>query len=298
MDKPVSIAHISDLHFSKTSLNFRQFFSKRWLGNLNLLLRRGKHFHPPLLDTLIEELQKDKVDYVLISGDVSTTSKAEEFQEAKTFVNKLASLGYDVLTLPGNHDQYTRYDYKNQTFYEFFPHSFSQTEDQFSHLNLKEHKIAVKKLNPHWSIILLDTAVATSLTSSSGEFLPSLEKTLEELLAQIPKDHHLIIANHFPLLSEDKPNRLLERREPLKHLIQKHSNIKLYLHGHSHYFSLIDLRDHHLPILIDSGSTAHRKHGSFAMIDLYKNRFVVKEFRVTPSLHWEQVGIHEFLVKS
>ena len=43
---PLRIAHISDLHFAKLSLNPFQIFSKRFIGNANSLLSRKKVFIP------------------------------------------------------------------------------------------------------------------------------------------------------------------------------------------------------------------------------------------------------------
>ena len=89
MAQPFRLAHLSDLHFSEVDFDLRQFFSKRWIGNLNYLLRRRKDFDDKLLKDFPSLLQKLKVDVVLISGDLSCTSSKKEFEKAFSFIESL-----------------------------------------------------------------------------------------------------------------------------------------------------------------------------------------------------------------
>jgi 3',5'-cyclic AMP phosphodiesterase CpdA len=286
MEKPIRIAHISDLHFSKITLSPSQFFSKRWLGNLNLILFRNKKFSRNLLDPLVEEFKKHQVDYVLISGDVSTTAKDSEFELAAGFVRKLKSHNLKVIVLPGNHDQYTKSAYRKQLFYSYFPASFSTEIEICSKYNLKSDKIAVVNLNPDWWLVLLDTAIPTSLISSCGRFLPLLEERLLNVLSELPKDHNIIIANHYPLFQGDRSRHSLLRAEFLQEIIKRFPNIKLYLHGHSHHYSITDKRKEGFPIILDSGSVSLRKKGSWNLIELQKNECKVKGFISNQDRSW------------
>ena len=254
------IAHISDLHFAKASLSPMQFFSKRWLGNLNLLFCRQKEFNQEQLAQLVELFKSLKVDLVLISGDLTTTSQAQEFRLAVEFVDTLTKQGIQVIAIPGNHDQYTKSAYKKRLFYQFFPSKF--TTSQF---DLNAHGLAVKELPNGWFLIALDTAIATSLISSRGYFSPDLEERLELTLANLPADRPILLANHFPFFDPDGPRKALGRSSALRDLIARYPAIKLYLHGHTHRHTVADLRPSGLPIVLDSGSTAHRTEG--ALID-------------------------------
>ena len=64
------IAHLSDLHFSKFTLSPSQFFSKRFLGNANLLFSRGRAFKPHKIVGFGDFLDQIRVDLVIISGDL------------------------------------------------------------------------------------------------------------------------------------------------------------------------------------------------------------------------------------
>jgi len=75
----VTIAHISDLHFSKISFNPLQFFSKRWAGNFNLLLNRPSQRNNTHPFSLLPLFKKRGVSHVIISGDLTSTATDAEY---------------------------------------------------------------------------------------------------------------------------------------------------------------------------------------------------------------------------
>src|SRR5690242_19581512 len=111
MDK-IRIAHISDLHFSQVSFSPLQFFSKRWVGNFNLIFSRKRKFLAPQLQTLIPFFQKLQIDLILVTGDLSTTSLKQEFEKAHNFLNEFKKWNMQVFVVPGNHDHYTKNAWK------------------------------------------------------------------------------------------------------------------------------------------------------------------------------------------
>ena len=169
-------AHISDLHFSRLLLSPAQFFSKPWVGNLNLLINRKKKFSSSHLYTLIPLFQELKVDAVLVTGDLTTTSHDKEFEMAKKYVDAFAKVGIRVFLVPGNHDHYTRRAYRNREFYRYFDTVFRSMDDPLSFFSLKEDKIATTHLGNGWWLFAIDSAEATSLFSAYGVFSPMLEK--------------------------------------------------------------------------------------------------------------------------
>lgn len=269
------LAHISDLHFAKATCNPSQFFSKRWLGNLNLILFRKREFLPDHLFSLPALFKQLKVDLVIITGDLTTTSRSQEFEAALNFTREIEKEGISVLTLPGNHDQYTKSAYKQKLFYQFFPS------------DLKEQGIAVKPLANKWQIISLDMAVATSLASSRGLFSEQLEKKLEETLARIPQDASLILTGHFPFFHPDSPRRALIRGEALGKIMQRFPQIKFYLHGHTHRHTIADLRSSGFPIILDSGSATHVQVGTWNLIDINDKGCEIEMYKRENSAPWE-----------
>src|SRR5262249_34277051 len=151
-DKPLfRLAHISDLHFSKLTAHPSQFFSKRWIGNLNLLLARKHAFDPQSLTTLLPLFHERAIDAVLITGDLTSTSHPKEFLLAKAFVDTLRSEKFQVFTLPGNHDHYTKNAYRQRRFYQFFDATYAAP------LNLREHGMTTMHLGHQWWLFALDT---------------------------------------------------------------------------------------------------------------------------------------------
>ncbi|MCI0381816.1 MAG: metallophosphoesterase [Chlamydiae bacterium] len=265
-ERPFRIAHLSDLHFSSNSFHLSHFLSKRWLGTINLLFSRKKDFNQAQLFPLIEQLKENKITHAIISGDFSTTSLEKELSEAASYVEELKKAGIQTFTLPGNHDHYTKKSYKKKIFYQFFPSHYS---DAFPY-TLKDHGLTIVSLKPGWWIILLDTILATSFVSSQGYFSPELEKQLTEALSALPREDSIIMANHYPLFHMDGSRKNLIRGETLRKIISKYSNIKFYLHGHTHRLSIADLRPNELPIILDPGCSSHRKNGGYHIIDLLK----------------------------
>lgn len=277
--KHFRLAHISDLHFSELSWSPSQFFSKRWIGNANLLLRRIREFQHDKVFKLIEHFKAQDVNYVLISGDLSTTSLSKEFTKASLFLSKIKEMGIEVITLPGNHDHYTKKDYENKTFYQYFASSFSKEGDPLSEYNLKDHKVAVKKLSSDWWLIALDTALATPLLACHGNFSEQIEATLRKVLSLIPEDGKVIVSNHFPIFTSDHLHKHLVRDGALRNVLQDFPKVKFYLHGHTHRHCIADLRNAGLPIILDSGCTAHEEKGAWNLLDFNDDSCTVKAFR-------------------
>lgn len=286
------IAHISDLHFSKISKGISQFFSKAWIGNVNLLFNRGYDFSPERPYALIDYLKKEKVTDVIVSGDLTTTSSQAEFRLAKEFIDKLKAVGLQVYLIPGNHDHYTKWAHRRQTFYKYFEPQHSSDLPY----NLADHGVTAKKLTPGWWLVLMDTTLATPLMSSNGYFSESTEASLKKLLQEIPPQDKILLVNHFPFFQHDKPKRRLKRGTILEEILKKQPNVQLYLHGHTHRRCVADLRENGLPIILDSGSTAYCK-GSWNLLDLEKDTCKLQVFSWEDS-QWSPLESHNFRWKS
>ncbi len=271
------IAHISDLHFAEPTLSPLQFFSKRWVGNLYQMFSRSKYLDSSQLEKLVDQFIALKIDYVFITGDLTTTSRIQELRHAADFAAKLQSQGLRVIAIPGNHDHYTRKACRQKLFYRFFP---DYRENGFS---LKDDGLALIPLHEGWTLLALDTACATSLFSSQGNFHSKIESSLKSALLKIPARQNVILMNHFPLFEHEKPNKTLLRATALRTLVASHPNIRFYLHGHTHTHCLADLRASRYPIILDSGSTSQITAGSWNMLDLASSEATVHVYRSSHS---------------
>lgn len=272
MTKPFRLAQLSDLHFAEVEFNIKQFFSKRWIGNFNYLLRRKKDFNYNQLEHLPSLLKEQKVDLVLLSGDLTCTASEAEFRKAQVFVQKLKDEGLDVVVIPGNHDNYTKEAYQKKLFYDFFPSSYEMDWD------LKKHHVALKPLKGNWWLLLLDTTLATPLLCCHGRFSEEAEKHVKEVLSSLPSDANIVLANHFPIdCKKSKP--ALQRRSALFSLFKDHPKVRIYLHGHNHNHTLLDLRKERLPIAVDAGSVSHEKEGSWTLMQCEEKGCSFESFR-------------------
>ena len=278
MSKALRIAHLSDLHFCKVSKSPFQFFSKRWLGNMNLLFCRKKQWAAHHIEALESLLEEKEVDLVVLTGDATCTSQNAEFRLATNFFKQLKKRGMEVVALPGNHDHYTKKAYRERTFYEYFPTHLMDEGHHFSHYSLKNHAVGAKQLAQGWWLVALDTALATPWVSSRGLFSKEIEAHLRRLLQQIPQADKIIVANHFPFFQNDSPRKILVRGEALKGVLKEFSQVKLYIHGHTHRRSIADLRENGLPIVIDCGSTGMGSKVSWNLIDLEEHSVRFQHF--------------------
>ncbi|MGE3954053.1 MAG: metallophosphoesterase [Parachlamydiales bacterium] len=261
--KPIRLAHISDMHCYRLTLSLTQFLSKRWLGNINVLVNRRISFHKDPNSNLLDLFHSQGVNHVIVSGDVSTTSLSEEFAVAAEFMKELEDRGMKTHLIPGNHDNYTRQAHRQGLFYQFFDGA-SDGHD----FHLREEKVALRRLGDNCWLIGLDTTIPTPLLLSKGVFSEAIEANLEQLLKEIPSDHHVILTNHFPLFETVHPSHDLERSPALRNLLKSYPNVRLYLHGHVHRQSIRDKRRMKLPICLNSGSCGLKRRATCHIIDL------------------------------
>lgn len=268
------IAHLSDLHFSSWDWNPRQFFSKRWLGNLNFLIGRRKIFCHERLASLPAYLSQNGTSHLLITGDLTTTSSPAEFEKSQAFVQEIEKYNIRVFCIPGNHDQYTRAAYHSRLFYDYFPSRW----DESCPYNLKEHGVTSVRLSSQWHLVGLDTALATSWFFSTGLFSQKIEKHLFALLSSFSPQDRIILVNHFPFFQHESPRKRLVRGRELRQLLEKFPQVKIYCHGHTHRRCFANLQSAGLPLIFDSGSTVLRKEGAWHQMEMTPEHLMLKVY--------------------
>lgn len=289
---PLRLAHISDVHVYRHTVSPLQFFSKQWLGNLNLLLNRRFKFNRDPKHELVTYFKKLGVKHVIISGDLTSTSLASEFAAAKKFVIALEEAGLSVHLVPGNHDNYTRTAYKKQFFYTHFGKIESDPEAPSGPWNLADHRLSIRHLGMNWWWVGLDTTVAAGMLRSNGDFTPELQARLDQALTHLPSGSQVVMTNHFPLTSTH-PSHDMKRLKALRLLLSHHPSVKLYLHGHIHKQGVTDGRPASLPLLVNSGSCGTLRGATCHIIDLLPSSCRIQVHRHTyphnpvATGHWE-----------
>jgi 3',5'-cyclic AMP phosphodiesterase CpdA len=101
------LAHCSDLHLlSHDGARWLDLANKRWIGAMNLLSNRSRHYHVEAFDDMVSDLNAEGVDHVLCTGDVTNLALRQEFAFARARFDKLALGPLGVTVIPGNHDAY------------------------------------------------------------------------------------------------------------------------------------------------------------------------------------------------
>jgi 3',5'-cyclic AMP phosphodiesterase CpdA len=105
--RQVRLAHCSDLHLlSHDGARWLDLANKRWIGAMNLLSNRSRHYHVDAFDDMVGDLNAAGVDHVLCTGDVTNLALRREFEFARAKFDGLALGPHGVTVIPGNHDAY------------------------------------------------------------------------------------------------------------------------------------------------------------------------------------------------
>ncbi|NGX33919.1 MAG: 3',5'-cyclic adenosine monophosphate phosphodiesterase CpdA [Candidatus Anoxychlamydiales bacterium] len=276
----LTIAHLSDLHFSKISI--LPLSLKRFVGTANLLITRKRSYIDTHLFKLPKLLKSLDVKNILITGDLSSTSLKKEFEKAKEFIDSFDE-NIKFFLIPGNHDTYTKKALKNSYFKNILK---SQNI-----LDTKHKKIHFHNLSKNWVYIGLDTTLVTPIFSASGLFSKEMQIDLTAILDKIPKDKNIIISNHFPIFYKAPKRKLLKRSNALLEILKSYPNIKLYLHGHTHKSSIINKEN--LPIMICSGCSSHKKNASFNILQIEDDKCVIQS-HVLKDNTWQKDKENQF----
>ena len=101
------LAHCSDLHLlSHDGARWLDLANKRWIGAMNLLSNRSRHYHVEAFDDMVTDLNALGVDHVLCTGDVTNLALRQEFAFARDKFDRLTGGTTGVTVIPGNHDAY------------------------------------------------------------------------------------------------------------------------------------------------------------------------------------------------
>jgi 3',5'-cyclic AMP phosphodiesterase CpdA len=101
------LAHCSDLHLlSHDGARWLDLANKRWIGAMNLLSSRSRHYHVSAFDHMVEDMNAQGIEHVLCTGDVTNLALEQEFKFARAKFDLLTNGPEHVTVIPGNHDAY------------------------------------------------------------------------------------------------------------------------------------------------------------------------------------------------
>jgi 3',5'-cyclic AMP phosphodiesterase CpdA len=265
-----SILHLSDIHFG-----IEHAFQERLQVEdlMNLALR--------------DITAEDKIDLVVVSGDLTSRGTEQEFEQAADFLLSIArslQLGLErFVIVPGNHDIY-RDEEPNRRFSKFVefldgfyrrlpdPHvafarypALYEVDRRWLHWNTRKHQD-----ESLYSVSIFDDlqTIVIGLNSviSLGDARLNFSKIEPRQLINVaealntlspPQSHYFRVAvfHHNPVAvpsfsSEGEPERIVRNPALLLHELIK-NKVRLALHGHTHY----SIGFKYLPYLLDGTKT-------------------------------------------
>ena len=232
------LAHCSDLHLlSLDGAGLLDFANKRWIGGLNLLTNRGRHYHTEAFEDMTADFAAAGVDHVICTGDVTNLAFEQEFRYARERFERIALGTRGVTVLPGNHDCYVAHGAKH--FAEVFPEYFA-SDAEWRWPEDPEDPIGspwpVVRVRGAVAIIGLSTSLQTPWFTAWGRIGPHQLERLERVLTD-PRlaDKIRVIAIHHPPAGKRAASRIrgLRDRDAFADLLSR-AGAELVLHGHEH----------------------------------------------------------------
>lgn len=233
------VAHFSDLHvLAIDGLSRTRLLNKRFTGWVNLKLKRAHKHRPAYVRAIAREITKNKIDHVVITGDLTNLALEQEFEATKQLLED--ELGLDsehVTVVPGNHDLYTRGALRTRRFTTFFSHYMESDLPELA-AEIPLGRFPVVKLRGPLAIIGLSSAVPRPPLMASGQLGDLQLDALERILAHPEVQKRTpVVALHHPV--HNPSSRLktfiegLWDAEKLLAIVRKLPRGML-IHGHLH----------------------------------------------------------------
>lgn len=229
LKQTITLLHVSDLHFHCLSWRPADWWSKRGLGALNLLLRRRWLFPLQRARALVRLMDGMPWDQLLISGDMTQLGTDAEFALARAELAPLLARGpKQVTVLPGNHDRYVTPRPGEQGFDAAFGDFFSGADEVGLH---------TRELGAGWWMAAWDSALPRPPFVAGGHVREGTLRATEVWLSSLPPGARVLLANHYPIAFPDgyrvHAQHELDNLAAVRDWVRAQP-IALYLHGHIH----------------------------------------------------------------
>jgi 3',5'-cyclic AMP phosphodiesterase CpdA len=224
------LAQVSDPHFqSLRNFKLRDFFSKRMLGGINLLVRRRHKHRMELLQSMSEDLRQRSFDHLALTGDLCNIALVSEWDAALRWIASLRLDAGRVTVIPGNHDAYVSEVYRDGTFEKMF--ADYQTAD--SRVGTETYPFV--RIRGDVALVGASTAVPTGDMGAWGRMGKDQMLRLESLLTSpdVKARRRVVLIHHPPLVNRPGEDRNLRDRTEVQALLSR-TGADLVLHGHDH----------------------------------------------------------------
>ncbi len=224
---PTSIAQITDIHLGPiVGLTPRYWNVKRATGYANWTKNRRHAYSRRLLSTLIEDIKRQHVDHIAVTGDLVNLGLPMEIDEAARWLESVGT-PERVSVIPGNHDIYSKRGAAAALAAWGAYMGARQADDPvvFPY---------VKFAGPV-ALIGLNSAIPTAPLVAHGRLGKDQLDKLAGLLDRLRHDgfFRLIMIHHPPLPGQAPRLRGLTDADLLSQVLRQHG-VELVIHGHNH----------------------------------------------------------------
>ena len=228
--RKMKIIHVTDMHFGPY----------HWSAHNDALLKRINAFD---------------ADIVINTGDMTTDSSEDEFQQAHDFLKEIQC--NNIVSILGNHDKFSKrsHEYFRKYIYDgkfIEPNQerikkpdFYLTKENVSIDNILYDTNFVRSFNINDKKVLflaLDTCV---LNKHYGFMEEEVLYSMSEIIKATPHDLILMCTHHSILASDNHP---LINSKRITDFVLEH-NVKANFCGHTHEMDIVEVRD-----LVNGGS--------------------------------------------
>jgi 3',5'-cyclic AMP phosphodiesterase CpdA len=238
---------------------------------LNLRLNRGKKHDPQLLNVVMEDLKRQAVDHVVVTGDLTNLSLKSEFLEALSLLERLEMPASEVSIVPGNHDRYTPEAERRQDF-ERVLHRYLRNENLDGTVNDAGYPYV--KLRGQIAIVGLSTSVARPPFVAAGEVGQAQLEALRAILSDSRvRQRTLVVLTHHPVVMQTNAiKRYLQGLRDARALVKvcRMDRPVLFLHGHLHRRICVDIGNGQLSVGAPSGSLRDKRPERMAGYNIYE----------------------------
>jgi 3',5'-cyclic AMP phosphodiesterase CpdA len=240
------LAHCSDLHLlSLDGVRALDYLNKRWIGRMNLITSRSRHYHTAAFDDMVEDLNAQQIDHLICTGDVTNLALPGEFRYARERFDRLRLGTRGVTVLPGNHDAYIQEGTRH--FAEVFG-DYATADDGWAWPTTGEPTLAdrwpVVRVRDGVALIGLSTSLQTPWFTAYGRCGATQLARLRSALAD-PRLAGLcrVVAIHHPPAGKKAASAIrgLKDREDFAAIL-KECGAELVIHGHEHR-NMLELLD-------------------------------------------------------
>jgi len=271
----MKIGHISDLHIlSIANTRFYHFFNKRMIGGANLFLNRKNEYKIEFVEKLIEDINKQKLDYLVITGDITNLALDSEFKKAVELLNKLDIPKDKIIIVPGNHDNYLKSSFKKNLF-EKYMNPWLKNDIELEN-------------NEKWPVFrLLDEVLITGFSSSiptcplcaAGEISTYQLNKFDEISKKYDDKFKIVLLHHhLPKLNKRKKymDGLRNREVVLVYFTKNKVNMALHGHKHKNSYYKVNFNDYTLNVY-EAGASARlslKHEGNWSVYDIQNKELV------------------------